>query len=269
MFRIQIQHADRNVGPAAYREFMTQNRLLVSHSFYTIQGEGPEAGTPAYFIRLAGCNLGDKSKCQFCDASFEFDKGKPFTAEQIAELIAWDAPKVDLIVVTGGEPLLQWETLLKVMPEVNKINDKQYKWHFETNGILLTEKILNQASIFTRFIVSPKIVGKHYAPLPIELANEYPNEIVFKFIVSSDMTNPYHHLPTDIGKLRDNEIYISGMTEYGQEDVITEPGKPISLFSLSADGQFKTALNYAYAAKLALEHNYKTSYQTHLLAGVE
>ncbi len=59
-----------------------EDTLLVRSSFMTIQGEGPYAGRPAYFIRLGGCNYGPKTHfCQFCDTDFRLTESKNVSFE--------------------------------------------------------------------------------------------------------------------------------------------------------------------------------------------
>jgi organic radical activating enzyme len=95
----------------------------VKEIFYTLQGEGANAGRPAVFCRFAGCNLWSgreedraSAVCQFCDTDFVGTDGtlggKYATAEALAGQIAaqWPAapgPNRRLVVLTGGEPLLQ------------------------------------------------------------------------------------------------------------------------------------------------------------------
>jgi len=85
--------------------------LNVTSIFTTIQGEGPLAGTPALFIRLQGCNL----KCDFCDT--EFSTGRPFDLSELLSTVIeeinlfckppYHSGTSPLVVITGGEPLLQ------------------------------------------------------------------------------------------------------------------------------------------------------------------
>lgn len=93
----------------------------VKEIFYTLQGEGANAGRPAVFCRFAGCNLWsglekDRSKaiCQFCDTDFvgtDGEGGGKFkTAEDLARAVKEKWTGVGgspLVVCTGGEPLLQ------------------------------------------------------------------------------------------------------------------------------------------------------------------
>ncbi|MEP0985546.1 7-carboxy-7-deazaguanine synthase QueE [Ekhidna sp.] len=76
--------------------------LPVMESFYTIQGEGSFSGTPAYFIRLGGCDVG----CVWCDVKESWDASQ-FEWVNVKE-IAQEAKDsgANLVVVTGGEPLM-------------------------------------------------------------------------------------------------------------------------------------------------------------------
>lgn len=74
----------------------------VCEIFRSLQGETTRAGLPATFLRLAGCNL----RCRYCDTVWAQDPraGSPMT---LGALLAAVGPPSDLVVVTGGEPLLQ------------------------------------------------------------------------------------------------------------------------------------------------------------------
>lgn len=104
------------------KQDLSADRLYVREMFPTIQGEGPFAGRPAVFVRLAGCNL----RCTFCDTDFDrgqaidypvdgnalilaIDKLLPmsFTALPGMEGLAQALTTRPLVVITGGEPLLQ------------------------------------------------------------------------------------------------------------------------------------------------------------------
>ena len=73
--------------------------MKINEIFYSLQGEGHWTGTPAIFIRFAGCNL----RCDFCDTNHE--SGEEYdTEELIKELSQYPAKRV---ILTGGEPGLQ------------------------------------------------------------------------------------------------------------------------------------------------------------------
>jgi 7-carboxy-7-deazaguanine synthase len=92
----------------------------VKEVFYTLQGEGFHAGTPAVFCRFARCNLWsgkekdrDKALCKFCDTDFR--GGRLYeSAEELARDIKtlWPGRGDAFVVLTGGEPALFWDAEL-------------------------------------------------------------------------------------------------------------------------------------------------------------
>ena len=118
----------------------------VKEIFYTLQGEGGQAGCAAVFLRFAGCNLWsglerDRSSavCQFCDTDFVGTDGtlggKFKTAEELASLVAQQWPNAErasrLVVCTGGEPLLQLDTAL-----IEALHEQGFRIAVETNGTI-------------------------------------------------------------------------------------------------------------------------------------
>ena len=116
----------------------------VKEIFYTLQGEGANAGTPAVFCRFAGCNLWSGREqdragaaCKFCDTEFVGTDGpgggRFETADSLSEAIraAWpaDAGSSRFVVCTGGEPLLQLDDGL-----VESLHARGFRVAVETNG---------------------------------------------------------------------------------------------------------------------------------------
>ena len=116
----------------------------VKELFYTLQGEGANAGRAAVFCRFAGCNLWSgreadrhRAVCRFCDTDFvgvDGDGGGRFaSAAQLAAAVgaAWPdrAAGIPLVVCTGGEPLLQVDATL-----VAALHDAGFEIAVETNG---------------------------------------------------------------------------------------------------------------------------------------
>lgn len=104
--------------------------LDVIDIFPTIQGEGPYAGTPAVFVRLAGCDL----QCPMCDTNYT--KGRKFSRvnllmNQVLELRG----KSNLVVITGGEPLRQ-----NIGMFVRSLLDYDFQVQVETNGTLFQKR---------------------------------------------------------------------------------------------------------------------------------
>jgi 7-carboxy-7-deazaguanine synthase (Cx14CxxC type) len=122
----------------------------VKEMFYTLQGEGANAGQPAVFCRFAGCNLWsgreeDRSSaiCQFCDTDFVgtdgTQGGKFDSAQDLAAAIARFWPATDtqhrFVVLTGGEPLLQVDEAL-----VDALHAQGFTIAVETNGTVKPPK---------------------------------------------------------------------------------------------------------------------------------
>ena len=115
----------------------------VKEIFYTLQGEGINAGRPAVFCRFAGCNLWtgreadrETATCRFCDTDFVGTDGtlggKYAGAAELAARVAacWPtAPGRRLVVLTGGEPLLQVDG-----PLIDALHAEGFEIAIETNG---------------------------------------------------------------------------------------------------------------------------------------
>lgn len=113
------------------KQTLEATTLRVQEVFVTIQGEGPFAGQPAIFVRLAGCNL----KCHFCDTDFESNYDNEITAASLLKRIKTLAKdtEVKLLVITGGEPLLQPLGLL-IDPMMESLHFKGWRIQIETAG---------------------------------------------------------------------------------------------------------------------------------------
>jgi len=116
----------------------------VKEIFYTLQGEGAQAGRPAVFCRFAGCNLWSGREtdraiaiCQFCDTDFVGTDGtgggRFSSAAELADAIAahWPGGGDPFVVCTGGEPLLQLDDAL-----VAALHARGFQIAIETNGTI-------------------------------------------------------------------------------------------------------------------------------------
>ena len=153
----------------------------VKEIFYTLQGEGANAGRPAVFCRFAGCNLWtgreeDRAEavCRFCDTDFVGTDGpgggKFSSADALAAAVAGAWPSEDraarpLVVCTGGEPLLQLDA-----PLIRALHSTGFEVAVETNGTVDPPPELDWVC------VSPKAE----APLRVRSGDElklvYPQE---------------------------------------------------------------------------------------------
>ena len=99
--------------------------LPLMESFYSIQGEGYFSGSPAFFLRIGGCDVG----CHWCDVkeSWNADLHPPTSLDNIIDEIKKES--VNTVVITGGEPLM-WN----LTPLTNRLKIEGYNVHLETSG---------------------------------------------------------------------------------------------------------------------------------------
>jgi 7-carboxy-7-deazaguanine synthase (Cx14CxxC type) len=117
----------------------------VKECFLTLQGEGVQSGSRAVFLRFAGCNLWSgreqdraTAQCAFCDTDFvgtDGEGGGKFrSADELAaqvEALWGDGDEARLVVITGGEPMLQLDE-----PLIDALHERGFRIAVETNGTL-------------------------------------------------------------------------------------------------------------------------------------
>ncbi len=151
----------------------------VKEIFYTLQGEGAQAGRAAVFCRFAGCNLwsgreADRAAaiCRFCDTDFlgvdGAGGGRFDSAQALAEAIEHKWPQGSsvarrFVVCTGGEPLLQLDEAL-----IDALHDRHFEVAVETNGTIAAPAGLDW------LCVSPKAGAKLAQRSGDELKLVYP-----------------------------------------------------------------------------------------------
>jgi len=270
--------------------------LFVTSMFFTLQGEGPYAGQPALFVRLAKCNL----DCSFCDTFF--DDGDWLTFEQIEYKMyttitefwnnkgkpapTWAADGYNnypgvVLVMTGGEPLLQENISAFMSRQLLRFRAVQV----ESNGIPDTE-----VPEGVTLVCSPKCMEKN------GVATKYlaPSKTIMdradclKFVMSADPESPYNSIPEWALEWKNNnphkEIYCSPMNVYNSfpqkikllraekgtitmaerstvDEVISfwEPG----LLDLSAN-----QANHEHTGRYCIENGLKLNLQMHLYASL-
>jgi 7-carboxy-7-deazaguanine synthase len=114
--------------------------LVVNEIYLSLQGESTFAGLPCVFVRLTGCNL----RCSYCDTAYAFTEGRSMTLEEVVRKVRrlaspFSKPKAEgrrpdlpLVELTGGEPLLQKNSL----PLLKRLCDDGYTVLVETSGAL-------------------------------------------------------------------------------------------------------------------------------------
>ena len=174
--------------------------MKINEIFYSLQGEGRWAGTPAIFIRLSGCNL----KCDFCDTKHQ--EYKEYTIDEILREIAPYAP-CKHIVITGGEPGLQ---LTEAFVEI--LHHYGFYIAVETNGTYLLPLNIDWVTC------SPKFDFCSNAEIKLDWIDEL--KVVYKG-KNQDMSRynnikatEYYLQPCDVGNPTDNRRIISETIDF-------------------------------------------------------
>jgi 7-carboxy-7-deazaguanine synthase len=222
----------------------TRARLLVAELFGpTLQGEGPSVGQRALFIRLSGCNL----DCSWCDTPYtwdwtRFDQAAESSEMTVAEVVGWvRARDGDLVVITGGEPLMQRGSLV---PLVAALHGLGRRMEIETDGTIPPGADLVET--VDRFNVSPKLAGsgvheqRRIRPLALRALRDC-GKAVFKFVVSGN---------SDVAEL------VGLQARYGL--------KPVWVMPEGTTAQSVLAGMRALAAP-ALEHGWNLTPRLHVL----
>lgn len=275
------------------------DQLFVTSMFMTLQGEGPYGGQPAFFIRLAKCNL----NCSFCDTFF--DDGDWLTFDQIEERIesaieafftSHDIPRPDwttneskygflkkkrmVLVITGGEPMLQ-ENLGPFLDHMRTVFDNT---QIETNGTQNTT-----IPVSTTLVCSPKCLEKNGVAIKyLEPRTEILERAdCLKFVMCADKDSPYSDIPAwahDWAYNTGKPIYISPMNIYNDipqkakkfraehnSISIEERSTVDEVISFWEEGLLdmkQNQINHEYAAKYCLKYGYRFNLQVHLYASL-
>jgi 7-carboxy-7-deazaguanine synthase len=174
--------------------FNCDKELPVMERFYTIQGEGFHQGKAAYFIRLAGCNVG----CTWCDVKESWD-ASDHEIISIAELKKdLKLSKTQVVVVTGGEPCMYQLDALTHM-----IHSLGLRCHLETSGAYLI------TGLWDWICISPKRFKK-------VLVENLPKADELKVIISH--TNDFRFAQNHVKHIRsDCKIYLQPEWEEAEE----------------------------------------------------
>lgn len=251
---------DTNVSPSYYTKANPlPGRLIVRTMFATIQGEGPLAGQPAVFIRLGGCNLGDKKWCIFCDTDFLISKSQIMTFAEIhfrAAILTKDLKHSrdgSLFVITGGEPMLQ--------PQLSEfILTTTWRCQIETNGMFWRGPRLPSK---TFLVVSPKVAGNIYFKPRKEVLDA---ATCLKFVIDSNPDSIYHTVP-DYAFNFMGIVYVSPIAVY-KRAMTAEEGERADAWDDTLIDRERTRANYQYAATYALQNGFRLSIQQHLFAAM-
>ena len=172
--------------------------MKINEIFNSFQGEGKYIGVPATFLRLSECNL----NCDFCDTNFQ--DYTELSVSRVKNIIIenMEKHKTHILVITGGEPLLQYDELKQL------INQLKCKIQIETNGTI--PKIPLNAT----YMISPKKdIEKIFA-----FYKNY-DKAYFKFIIQNGFD--LHQIQQLIQKYNYNKtVYLQ--PEYSKAEEITQ-----------------------------------------------
>lgn len=166
--------------------------LVVAETFYSIQGEGQTIGTPAVFLRLAGCNLLCKSESWVCDTIEVWKKGKAFEfanvlSDELIEALMCGAH----LIITGGEPLMQQDTIIDYLNWFREAFKFTPIVEIETNGTIIPNKILLDKVDYWN--VSPKlpnsgmVFSKRVNEAAISTIQTFGRNKIFKFVIAEEL----------------------------------------------------------------------------------
>ena len=225
----------------------------IKEIFYTLQGEGAQAGRPAVFCRFSKCNLWNgkedsraNSVCDFCDTDFIGTDGElggqyhvDDLVQQIADLWPGDPVKQQMnniskpyVVCTGGEPLLQLDE-----PLINALQKSGFEVAVETNGTLPAPEGIDWICL------SPKADA--------ELTLIECNELKLVYPQPKAMPEQFDHIQAD-------HRYLQPMADASLQFIASDAHEGLSLS------------NTQKTLRYCLKHpQWKLSLQTHKMLGIE
>lgn len=151
--------------------------LQVNEIFYSLQCEGPYAGHPAVFLRLAGCNL----SCDFCDTEFAAIRHEWDSMRAKDEILLISRGRTKLLVITGGEPFLQ-----DLSPLVELMFERGWTIQIESNGTVNPHNFYSWGRV--ELVISPKGGG---VPALLRFAD------AVKFVLKAGQ-EPSEFIPWDV-----------------------------------------------------------------------
>jgi 7-carboxy-7-deazaguanine synthase len=212
--------------------------LLIKETFQSIQGEGPFSGQPAFFVRLAGCNL----SCPYCDTNHTTDAKTIGIGSLVAEILHKCFPN-DLVVITGGEPFNQ-----DITKFVKLLLAYDYRIQIETNGT----KFL-QAFPYDRvtIVCSPKTLEVN--------PDLIPHVDAYKYVIKGAEYCTKNGMPINaIGNIVEPHVFMFP-ENFDISRVYIQP--------LDEKAKYKNCRNTAEAINICLKFGYTLCLQIHKIIG--
>ncbi len=145
--------------------------LKIKEIFYSLQGEGFHTGTPAWFIRFSGCDIG----CSWCDTkdAWNPDDSVELSIDDILNQL--NINTCHTVVITGGEPLYQYDKLAVLS---KALNNKGFQVHLETSGAYPFQGKVDWLCLSPKRIMP---VREDIIPLANEIKFVISNEVELEF----------------------------------------------------------------------------------------
>ncbi len=218
--------------------------MQINEIFKSIQGEGPNFGKPAIFLRTAQCNL----KCTWCDTKYTWDWKNYDYAKEVNEMTIEEIKEqiLDLeikhLVITGGEPLLQQDDLADLLSFLKP----DFYVEIETNCTILPNKMLTD--LVDQWNVSPKTENSGN---PLELYENdecyyfFANQenCFFKYVVEDESDIP--EIKKFVTKYNIPENRVQLMTQASTKEEISAREKSISELAKANNFLFSPRLHVA------------------------
>jgi len=218
--------------------------MQVNEIFKSIQGEGPNFGKPAIFLRTAQCNL----KCTWCDTKYTWDWENYDFQKEVNEMTIDEIKgaildlEINHLVITGGEPLLQQDDLADLLSFLKP----NFYVEIETNCTILPNKMLTD--LVDQWNVSPKTENSGN-PLELYENNEcyyfFANQenCFFKYVVENEADIP--EIKKFVTKYKIPEKRVQLMTQASTKEEVRIREKSISELAKSNNFAFSPRLHVA------------------------
>ena len=220
------------------------NIMQVNEIFKSIQGEGPNFGKPAIFLRTAQCKL----KCTWCDTKYKWDWENYDFSKEVNEMTIGEIKEsilglgINHLVITGGEPLLQQDDLADLLSFLKP----DFYVEIETNCTILPNKMLTD--LVDQWNVSPKTENSGN---PLELYEDsecyyfFANQenCFFKYVVENETDIP--EIKKFVAKYNIPETRVQLMTQASTKEEVRSREKSISELAKQHNFVFSPRLHVA------------------------
>ena len=204
----------------------------VKEIFYTLQGEGGNAGRAAVFCRFSGCNLWSglekhrsEAICKFCDTDFVgtdgINGGKYKTFKELCDKIesTWNGQESRLVVLTGGEPGLQVTKEL-----VSELQNRDFEVAIETNGTVQIPSNIDWVC------VSPKASTKLLVTTGDELKLVFPQDGVNpNNFIDLDFTHFFLQPLDDVNLTKNSQMAVKYCMSHSKWRLSTQTHKILNI----------------------------------------